>query len=149
MIIRFEYMRTITVDGRLEIKRVIRAEHPDATEEEVKAIFAERLMDKALAARAKERLFFDLSERIKKDELLVRGPAQDALLAEHALTLTLADKHNIYAEASEVNPTASTKEHEKAFRALRVQAALAWRTDKQSARRKEILSLTDRKVQAN
>ena len=48
-----------------------------------------------------------LSERIKEDELLVRGPAQDALLAEHALTLTKEDESNLFAKVMEANPKAA------------------------------------------
>ncbi len=36
MVIRWEYMRTISVDDRLEFKRVIREEHPGASVQEVK-----------------------------------------------------------------------------------------------------------------
>ncbi len=94
--------------------------------------YSDRLMDKALEAQAKKKQVEKdllpssaLPERIK-DELLVRGPAQDALLAEHALTLTKEDEGNLFAEVMEANPKADAKELGRAFRALRVQAALTW-----------------------
>ncbi len=67
-----------------------------------------------------------LAEMIKEDELLVSGPAKDALLKEHALSLTKGESVDIYAEVREANPDASAKELGKALRAFRVQAALAW-----------------------
>ncbi len=56
----------------------------------------------------------------------MRGPAQDALLAEHALSLTKGESVDIYAEVREANPNASALELGKALRAFRVQSALAW-----------------------
>ncbi len=67
-----------------------------------------------------------LSERKKEDELLVRGPAQDALLAEFDRSLTMAESGNLYAEVKEANPNASAQELGKALRAFRVQTALVW-----------------------
>jgi hypothetical protein len=71
-----------------------------------------------------------LSERIKDDELLVRGPAQDALLKEHALSLTLDESVNTYAVVKEANPKAGAKELGKILWAAKVQAAFAWRKNK-------------------
>ena len=42
MSIRFEYSRTLTVDERAEIRMLLREEHPEASKEEIRALFAER-----------------------------------------------------------------------------------------------------------
>ena len=67
-----------------------------------------------------------LAERKKEDELLVRGPAQDALLVEFDRSLTMAESGNLYGEVKDANPNASAKELGTALRAFRVQAALVW-----------------------
>ena len=56
----------------------------------------------------------------------MRGPAQDALLKEHARSLGNGESANVYAGFREANPGASAKELGKALRAFRVKAALAW-----------------------
>ncbi len=57
MVIRWEYSRTLSSDERIEIKRTVRDKHPGASEKEIKVFYAERLMDKAFEAQAKEKLF--------------------------------------------------------------------------------------------
>jgi hypothetical protein len=89
MLIRLEYSRTLTLDERTEMRVLLREEHPGASLEEIRILFAERLMVKALEAHAREELSAALSERIKEDELLVRGPAQDALLIKGVHSLAL------------------------------------------------------------
>ena len=71
-----------------------------------------------------------LEERIKEEELLMRGPAQDALLKEYALSLTLEERVNNYAVVREANPKAGAEELGKILRAAKVQAALAWHKNK-------------------
>jgi hypothetical protein len=142
MVIRWEYSRTISLNERTEIRRSVRSEHPGASESEIKAFYAERLMDKALEAHAKERLSSDLSERIKEDELLVRGPAQEALLKDHALSLAEGESAAMYAEFREANPDASAKEHVRALRAFRVQAELSWRKNREHGGRNSSLPLS-------
>ncbi len=69
---------------------------------------------------------FLLAKRKKEEELLVRGPAQDALLKEFTLSLTEGESIEIYAEVREANPNAGAKELGRALRASKIQAALAW-----------------------
>ena len=44
MLMRLEYSRTLTLDERIEMRRLVGAEYPEASTDEVKAIYAERLM---------------------------------------------------------------------------------------------------------
>jgi hypothetical protein len=126
MLIRLEYSRALSIAERTEIRMLLREKHPGATQEEIRTLFAEHLMDKALEAHAKEKLFVDLTERIKEDELLLRGPAQNALLKEDASSLTMEESVNVYAEVKRANPEAGAQELGKILWAAKVQAALAW-----------------------
>jgi hypothetical protein len=83
-----------------------------------------------------------LEERIKEEELLMRGPAQDALLKEYALSLTLEERVNIYAVVREANPKAGAEELGKILRAAKVQAALAWHKNKVRDAKTSSLSLS-------
>ncbi len=60
----------------------------------------------------------------------MRGPAQDALLKEYALSLTQEESVNTYAVVKRANPEAGAKELAKILRAAQVQAALAWHKSK-------------------
>ena len=142
--LRMEYSRTLTLDERTEMRRHVRIEHPGASEEEIRAIYAERLMERALTAHSLAQakklqadkdalLLATLAERAKEDALLVRGPAQDALLKEHALSFGNGESANVYAGFREANPGASPKELGKALRAFRVNAALAWHKKRNQA----------------
>ncbi len=72
----------------------------------------------------------------------MRGPAQNALLKEHALSLAKGESVDIYADVREANPNASAKELGKALRAHRVQAALAWHKDRVHEAKDSSLSQT-------
>jgi hypothetical protein len=67
-----------------------------------------------------------LAEKLKEDELLVRGPSRNALLEEFSRSLTIKETENILAEVREANPSATAKEFGAAYRAFKVQAALVW-----------------------
>ena len=114
-----------------------REDNPLISNEELKALLKKESMRTMLEWRRgvlqgeKDFLLSSaLSERIKDDELLVRGPAQDALLKEHALSRTLEESVHTYAAVKEANPKAGAKELGKILRAAKVQAALAWHKNK-------------------
>jgi hypothetical protein len=133
-----EYNQATTIDERTAMRRKFRAELQEskqlASSAETKSHIDISMLRAAIDWRRREPqrkkdllLSSALAEMIKEDELLVRGPAQDALLKEHALTLTMEDNNsNLYAEVREANPNAAAKELGRALRALRVQAALVW-----------------------
>jgi hypothetical protein len=85
---------------------------------------------------------FLLAERKKEDELLVRGPAQDVLLAEFSRSLTVAEISNLYGEVRDANPNASAKELGRALRAFSVQAALTWHRNRVHEAKDSSLPLT-------
>ena len=84
-----EYSRTLTLDERTGMRRHVRNEHPGASEEEIRVIYAERLMERALTAHSlalAKKLQADKDALRLEENLLVRGPAQTALLNEFALS---------------------------------------------------------------
>jgi hypothetical protein len=96
------------------------------------------MLDAALEARKRKSqdekdssLSSPLTEKDKKEELLVKGPAQRALLEEFHLSLTRAEGQCLFLEVKDANPEASVDELAKALRAAALKAAL-------EARRKEI-----------
>ena len=140
--LRLEYSRTLTLDERTEMRRHVRIEHPGASEEEIKVIYAERLMERALTAHSlalAKKLQADKDALSPKENPLVRGPAQTALLNEFALSLE-NKRAEIYAEVREANPTAGASELGSLLRAAKVQKALAWRRKKNQGRKDASLS---------
>jgi hypothetical protein len=57
----------------------------------------------------------------------VRGPAQDALLAEFDRSLTRMECSNLYGDVKDANPDATSIELGKALRAAKLKRALEWR----------------------
>ena len=92
------------------------------------------LRDEAMLVTAKEwrravlqgEKAFLLAKRKKEEELLVRGPAQTALLNEFTLSLDENERAEIYAEVRDANPMAGANELGSLLRAAKVQKALAW-----------------------
>jgi hypothetical protein len=132
-----EHSRATTLDERVDMRRKFREEvrkvNPLVSREELKSLLDKAMLRTALELRRNEPqrkkhslLLSALAEKKKEDELLVRGPAQDALLAEFARSLTMAESSNLYAEVKEANPNASAKELGRALRAFKLQAALVW-----------------------
>jgi hypothetical protein len=130
-----QHSRATTFDERVGKRRKLREEIRKSNQlvsrEELKSLVDKAMLRAALEwrrnepQRKKDSLLLSsaLAERKKKDELLVSGPAQDALLAEFDRSLTMAESGNLYAEVKEANPNASAKELGKALRAFKVQAA--------------------------
>jgi hypothetical protein len=56
----------------------------------------------------------------------VRGPAQDALLAEFDRSLTRMESSNLYGDVKDANPDATSIELGKALRAAKLKRALEW-----------------------
>ncbi len=54
-LIRVEYSNSLLREERYEMKAQVRNEHPGASEEEIKAFYSDRLLDKALEAQAKKK----------------------------------------------------------------------------------------------
>jgi hypothetical protein len=130
-----DYSRFTTVEARRDTRRKLCEErtkaNPLMSSEELKACLDNAMSIVALEWRRNEPqrekdliLSSALAERKKEEELLVRGPAQNALLAEFDLSLTMAESSNQYVEVKDANPNASAKEIGAALRAFRVQAAL-------------------------
>jgi hypothetical protein len=97
--LKFEYTLSTDIDERMIANRAFRSkcreDNPLISNVELKALLKKesiRVMlewRKGVLQGEKDFLLSaELDERIKEDELLVRGSAQDALLKEHALSLT-------------------------------------------------------------
>ncbi len=67
-----------------------------------------------------------LAAKKKEDDLLVRGPSQNALLEEFSSSLTAKQTEDILAEVRRANPDATAKGFGAAYRAFKLQAALVW-----------------------
>ena len=104
----FEYTLSTSIEERLDLSKAFRdkcrLDNPLISREELKALLEKERLRNMLEWRRgvlqgeKDFLLSSaLSERIKDDELLVRGPAQDALLKEYSLSLTLEESVNTYA----------------------------------------------------
>jgi hypothetical protein len=137
----FEHNMSTTTEERLRKSREARdkcqEDNPLVSKEELKAFLKKAKLKSVLEWRKgviqgeKDFLLSSaLSERINKDELLTKGPAQDALLKEYALSLTLEESVNTYAVTRRANPEAGTKELAGLLRAAKIQAALAWHKNK-------------------
>ena len=121
------------MDERMDMRKKhtdeIRNANPLVSRAELKPIRQEAMLVAAIEWRRNvlqgEKNFL-LAKRKKEEELLVRGPAQDALLKEYTLSLTEGESIEIYAEVREANPNAGAKELGRALRASKIQAALAW-----------------------
>ncbi len=118
----------------MEMRRQARKANPGASKEEIKVIFRARLLEAAREAQKKKRqdekdssLSSLLAGTNKEDELIVRGPAQDALLSEFDRSLTREEVSNLFMEVKEANPDATSKELGKALRAAKLKAALVYR----------------------
>jgi hypothetical protein len=160
-----EHSRATTLDERVDMRRKFREEvrkvNPLVSREELKSLLDKAMLRTALELRRNEPqrkkhslLLSALAEKKKEDELLVRGPAQDALLAEFARSLTMAESSDLYAEVKAANPNAPAKELGGALRAFKLQAALVTcMAQEESARWKGFLSppssTTSRNGQAN
>ena len=132
-----DYSRAATLEERLDKRRKFRKEiekaNPGVSKEELKSLlYCARLRSalewrrNCLQSKKDSLLSSSLTEQKKEDELLVRGPAQDALLAEFTLSLTQWEQSNLYQEVKEANPKANAIELGSALRAFKVQAALTW-----------------------
>jgi hypothetical protein len=93
-----------------------------------------RLLEEAREAQKKKRqdgkdslLTSSLAEKNKEDELLVRGPAQNAPLVEFDRSLTKEESINLFAEVKDANPDAAPMELGQALRVAKLKAALVWR----------------------
>ena len=127
----------MTLDERTAWRREIRRETRDAnpllTDEELNP-HDQRAMIRAalewrkndLQSRKDSLLSSSLAAKKKEDDLLVRGPSQNALLEEFSRSLTIKETEDILAEVREANPSATAKEFGAAYRAFKVQAALVW-----------------------
>jgi hypothetical protein len=136
-----QHSRAVTKDKKSDMRRKFREEigktNPLASSEELKSLRAQATLRSALEWRRNGRqskkyslLSSSPAEKKIEEELLVRGPAQDAFLAEFNLSLTKQDNSNLYQEVKEANPNAAAKELGSALRALKVQAALVWHRKK-------------------
>ncbi len=90
-----------------------------------------------------------LAERVKEDELLVRGPSQDALLEEFSRSLSIKKTEDMLAVVRNANPNAPAKEFGAAYRAYKVQAALAWHKNRVHKGKDGCLSLTVSSLQTS
>ena len=116
-------------DISMKITEKLEKSHPNTSREERKIPRDLAMLELAMEWRIevlRGESAFLLAEKKKEEELLVRGPAQAALLKEHKLSLTDEESAGIYAEVFAANPEATTKELTEPYRAARLQAALAW-----------------------
>jgi hypothetical protein len=136
--LRFEHTFSTSLDERILLGRAFRAQcredNPLISQAELKALSKRESMRSLLEWRRRvlqgEKDFLlssELDKRIMEDELLVRGPTQDALLKDHALSLAEDESLDTYAAIREANPNAGAKELGALLRAAKVQAALLWR----------------------
>jgi hypothetical protein len=136
-VLRYEHSLATTMDERLEMRRKFRNEirnaNPLVSRDELKPLLRDGMLEAALEWRRNvlqsekdSLLSSSLAEKKKEDELLMRGPAQDALLAEFARSLTMAESSDLYSEVKEAHPNAPAKELGRALRAFKLQAALVW-----------------------
>ena len=88
-----------------------------------------------------------LTERVKEDELLVRGPSQDVLLEEFSCSLSIKKTEDILAVVRNANPNAPAKEFGAAYRAFKLQAALVWHKSRAYPGKTASFSPTDRSGQ--
>ena len=148
-----DYSQAVTMEERLakrkKLREEIRKANPLASEKErYSLLHKEKLMAalewhrSSLQSKKDSLLSSSLAEQESQDGLLVRGPAQDALLAEFNLSLTDSDRFNLFQEVKDANPRANANELGKALRALKVQAALTWRRKKMHEAKESSLSLT-------
>jgi hypothetical protein len=153
VLVEFHKTTTTGSDVRTALHRKFRAEHqeanPLASNAETKMHADMSVLRAAIdwhrrGPQRKNDLLLSsaLSERIKEDEFLVRGPAQDALLLEHSLTLTKEEEGNLLAEVMEANPNTAARELGKALRTRRVQAALTWHRNRVQEGKDSPLSLS-------
>jgi hypothetical protein len=119
--LKFEYTFSTTIEERTLTSGPFRAkcreDNPLISREELNALLKRERIKFMIEWRRKvlqgEKVFLlssALDARIKEDELLVRGPAQFALLKEHALSLTADERFRLYAEVRKANPEAEAKE---------------------------------------
>jgi hypothetical protein len=124
-VLRYEYSCATTLDERMDLRRAFRNEvrkgNQLVSKEELQSLQDELMLGAAFEWRRNvlqgEKDFL-LAEKKKEEELLVRGPVQDALLAEFSRSLTMAESVNLYAEVREANPNAAAKELGSALRAF-------------------------------
>ncbi len=124
---------TMTVEEgtawRREIRKETRKAHPLLSYEELKPYVKRAILratyewHKKDLQRIKDSF---LAAKKKEDDLLVRGPSQNALLEEFSSSLTAKQTEDILAEVRRGNPDAKGKEFGAAYRAFKLQAALVW-----------------------
>jgi hypothetical protein len=107
-----EFFGSLTLEGRRDMRKKIQESNPRASEEEIKAIFRTALLDAALQfGRRKsqdEKNSSFSSPLIGKDkgddELLLRGPAQKALVEEFNLSHTEREQYDLFLAVKDANP---------------------------------------------
>ena len=148
----YEHTLAVTMEERLKARREFQAkcreDNPLISKDELGSLDKKGRLARVLEWRREvlqgEKNFLlssSLSERAKEAELLVKGPAQSALLKEHALSLTKEESVSFYAEVRKANPMAEAKEIAKILKAAKVQAALAWNRNKKQERDGETFSV--------
>ena len=143
----YEYSLTRTSGERTALHRTntdrIRAINPKISREDLNilrpVVTLYGAMEWRRAVLQGEKAFL-LAERKKEEELLVRGPAQTALLNEFTLSLDENERAEIYAEVRDANPMAGANELGSLLRAAKVQKALAWRGKRNQGRKDASLS---------
>ncbi len=133
-----DFQRSLTEDEKFDMHEEVKKANPGVTTKELVAIKRATMLKAALEARKRKSqdakdssLSSPLTGMDNEEKLLVRGPAQRALVDEFRLSLTDAQGSNIYAEVREANPDEDSIELAKALRAATLRAAL-------EARRKKI-----------
>ena len=136
-----EYSLAVTMEENLarnkKLREEVRKANPLASEKErYSLIHKEKLLRalewrrSSLQSKKDSLLSSSLAEQKSQEELLVRGPAQDALFAAFNLSLTDNDRSKLFQEVKDENPRADANELGKALRAHKLQAALIWRRKK-------------------
>ena len=131
------HCQTMTMDERTAWRREIRMEtrkaNPLLTDEELNPHYQRAMIRLALEWRKNDLqrikdslLSSSLAAKKKEDDLLVRGPSQNALLEEFSSSLTAKQTEDILAEVRRSNPDATPKDFGVAYRAFKLQAALVW-----------------------
>ena len=115
--LRMQHSQSMTVEERTEMRKrfrdEIREDNQLVSNKELKTLVDVAFIGAALKWRKKviqskkdSLLSALLAERVKEDELLVRGPSQDVLLEEFSCSLSIKESEDILAVVRNANPNA-------------------------------------------